>query len=268
MPLSNGISTVSPARGWLYTGILMAIVLAGTILAGLVLKATGFSQKERSFRKMALPLFVGSLFNILIAVASLLIYQRVTANNISKLGFSIHLADAIYVPLILLCTSIGGVWLMVKSHDSPYKITKPALAVPIMLTATLFFAALQEEIVFRGVMSHLLSTQSIWVVGAVTTALFTVFHFFTNKLTIYNALNWIMGGIMLFLVYVWSGSIWVATLVHLSRNLVNSFILLNIPEVSIVTTKSALPEGKRTLYTLFMVASIILITYGWYMLPT
>ena len=54
-----------------------------------------------------------------------------------------------------------------------------------------------------------------WVVVAVTsTVLFTAVHLLTNRVSSYQVASWAIGGLVLVMAYLVSGSIWVPVVLH------------------------------------------------------
>jgi hypothetical protein len=88
----------------------------------------------------------------------------------------------------------------------------------------LFVAALQEEIVFRGFLTANLGKYGIIWALLGSSVIFTSFHFLTSKVNTFQVIDWFMGGLIFFVIYIVSGSLLVSTIVHFGRNLVNTLI--------------------------------------------
>ena len=91
----------------------------------------------------------------------------------------------------------------------------------LLTTATLAIAALQEEVIFRaGLWLEWKAISWILAVG-LSSLLFTIVHLITTRPNRWKILSWGTGGLALMGIYVFSGSLWIATLAHFLRNITN-----------------------------------------------
>lgn len=258
----------------IFSSIFIVIILTVVIffIASKILSQMGFDQKKGKVKSNpSIPLIMGSIFNLLITIGVFLIYKYISGRSISSMGFSLNGSDIIFCTIIFI-GNFGLAWIFIRKQEEVLinnnrnQSNLSILSSYLILLFTLFAAAFQEEVVYRGVIVTLLIPLG-WV-GAlvISTVLFTLVHYITSKITLYNTINWGIGGLMLFGVYYISGSIWVAAIVHTSRNLVNSFLFLNIPELSVVNLKTPLPEKKKSFYYALLSISTILFTFIWYFL--
>jgi hypothetical protein len=107
------------------------------------------------------------------------------------------------------------------------------------------------------------------VVGAIAVALgVTVAEFLIavrlSGVSGSQTLHWILGGGLLFVVYIASRFVWVAAAVHFARNLANSLALLAIPGVSPVSLRTPLSERSKTSITRSWSTGVVLISLAWY----
>ena len=130
----------------------------------------------------------------------------------------------------------------------------------ILALLVLFVAALQEEILFRGYLAYILMPFGFLYALLFSTALFTLWHFITNKVNVFQIIDWILGGIMLFYIYWLSGSIWVSAVVHFSRNFTNVLIFNISGKNSIISYEEPLTPPLKTLYTILY--SLLVISFG------
>lgn len=130
------------------------------------------------------------------------------------------------------------------------------LAKTLFAFFVLIIAALQEEILFRGYLSVLLIRYGFFFALIVSTIIFTAWHFITNKANIFQVIDWFVGGALLFYIYHGTGSIWVATAVHFSRNFANVIIFDIAGTSSLLKLKSPVRPHFKSMYTI--IASLLI----------
>jgi membrane protease YdiL (CAAX protease family) len=255
--------------------ILLSLVLTvtGFALAVVAMRRVGYDQKTgKASSRSAAPLVVGLLMNLLILAGTLAIYAFVARRPLEAMGFEFDGRDLAFSILILFVTSLLA-YLIVRRQSLAVAETlagaspaiKPNLpGLQVMLAVTLFAAALQEEVLYRGMLVTLLWPYGLLVALLVSSLLFTLVHFVTSKIAWQQAVNWFVGGLTLFAVYIFSGSVWVAALVHLSRNLANSFILTDTPGVSFIKPRTPLSEKAKLIYYTLLSLIVILLALFWY----
>nr|WP_024966449.1 CPBP family intramembrane glutamic endopeptidase [Pantoea sp. IMH] len=114
------------------------------------------------------------------------------------------------MPLLLLLATLAG-GLQVELHQ-------PAFLGAFML-ANLFFVSLAEEALFRGYLQQRLTQRlgNLW--GLLAAALlFGLAHYAGGPLLIFFAT---LAGIIYGLAWLWSGRVWVSTLVHFTFNMLH-----------------------------------------------
>ncbi len=255
--------------------ILLSLVLTvvGFALAVVAMRRVGYDQKTgKVSSRSAAPLVVGLLMNLLILAGTLAIYAFVARRPLGAMGFQFDGSDLAFSILILFVTSLLAYLIVRRQRFATAQSTteaSPAGAstqpgLQAMLIATLFAAALQEEVLYRGMLVTLLWPYGLLVALLVSSLLFTLVHFVTSKVAWQQAVNWFVGGLTLFAVYVFSGSVWVAALVHLARNLANSFILTDTPGVSFIKPRTPLSEKTKLVYYTLLSLIVILLALFWY----
>jgi len=255
--------------------ILLAIVVtvAGFGLALLAMRSVGYDQKTGKVSSLSVaPLLVGMLMNLLILAGVFAIYAFVAGRPLAEMGFQFKENDMAFSGLIFLFTGLLAYLTIRRQHITDAKISKGTLGsgktnqpgLQAMLVITLFAAALQEEVLYRGMLLTLLRPFSLLTALLVSSLLFTLIHFVTSKISWRQAVNWFVAGVTLFVVYLLSGSVWVATMVHLARNLANSFILTDTPGISFVKLKTPLSENGKLIYYSVLSSIVILLALFWY----
>ncbi len=109
---------------------------------------------------------------------------------------------------------------------------------PALLALVLACGAWMEELLFRGFLLGWLHPLGVVAALLLSSLAFTLIHLPTTAVDRYKLIDWMLGGIYLGLVYLLSGSVWVATAAHLSRNLANAWLL---------PPRAATATGRRAL---------------------
>ena len=221
--------------------------------------------KQRTGTKF---LLVAGFFNLLFIGAVALLLWIMDHKTIGILGWHVDPDDLLFsiAAFILTLVTAYAFLLVYKnldivSFDLPVKKNdRPASSMNLLGYIVLFIAALQEEVLFRGYLSTLLTRYGFLTALLISTLIFTLWHFMTNRTNIYQVLDWFIGGALLYYIYVESNSIWVASIVHFSRNFTN-VIMFDIAGNSPLLrfTKKIRPPFK-SLYTLF-ISTFIFLTF-------
>jgi uncharacterized protein len=128
----------------------------------------------------------------------------------------------------------------------------------------LFIAALQEEIMFRGYLAFVFHEYSMVTAMILSTTIFTLWHFISNKVSLFQAIDWFICGIVLFFVYWESHSIWLIVILHYSRNISNVLIWNISNNYSFIKFETPPKASHKTIYTMtwaLLAGFILLIIY-------
>src|SRR5262249_22673269 len=91
--------------------------------------------------------------------------------------------------------------------------------------AVLLVAALNEELVFRGMPLRLLvESVGLWPAVIGMSAIFGAMHFKNDNATILSTLNTVVAGVMLSLAYVRTRSLWLPYAIHVGWNVGLGFV--------------------------------------------
>ncbi len=249
--------------------VVSVISFALSITAMLVIKWMNFDIKDFKQRNHPYFLMIAGAFNILFIVAVALILKYWDRQSLGKLGFSFGGMNVLF-SLFILIVSVGlallFVWYLHYRHTITLTWTKDyfnTLENPLntlLAFLVLFIAALQEEIMFRGYFGYVLLPFGFFQALLISSLIFTIWHFITNKVNLFQTVDWFLGGIMLFYIYWLSGSIWVASLVHFSRNFTNVLVFNIAGANAVVSYKKPITPDKKTIYTILY--SIVVILFG------
>jgi membrane protease YdiL (CAAX protease family) len=252
---------------------LIAVTLVSVLLSVMAMisvRLSGIDIKDMKKRTNPRVLAIALFFNLLFIVSVALIMKFWDNQPLGLLGFSLGSRGLLFVLFVLLF-SVGFAFLYLRLLHSwnivqiRYQPRNPGTfnlrAATFFGFLVLFVAALQEEILFRGYFSFVLLPFGFWAGILISTLVFTLWHFLTNKAGIFQAADWLMGGIMLFFIYWISGSIWVAALTHFSRNITNVLIFDISGSGSMLQYDKPIKPLYKSVYTILYTILIMLTGY-------
>ncbi len=248
------------------SGAILRIITVCTVAFGLSLLAMlssrwiGVDIKAHQSRFHPAFLAVAGFFNILFIVATAIILGVWDHQSMQVLGFGLNTKEAGYALLVLFLNLIMGMgyasylmntgWIEFSYDTEKVNLhLKPGTAA--LGYVVLFVAALQEEVLFRGFLAYVLLPFGFYKALVISAIVFTFWHFLTNKVSLLQTIDWMLGGLVLFYVYWASGSIWVSAIVHFARNLTN-VLVFNIAGTGLFTFQKPLTPQQKTIYTLLM----------------
>jgi membrane protease YdiL (CAAX protease family) len=255
----------------LLTAIVISLTLS--VIAMQVIKLTGTDLRDTTQRNNPKVLLIAGFFNLLFILAVKILLESWDQKSLSVLGFSFDNQDIIFVICVfifLIGFSLLFAWFLnfmkVTSIHWTGNIKKhaPGYTKIFLLISVLFIAALQEEILFRGYFAYILLPYGFLIALFISALIFTGWHFLTNKVNVYQATDWFLGGIMLFIIYWLSGSVWVAAIIHFSRNITNVLVFNIANSTAIITWEEPIVPANKTIYTLLSSAAIVLFALLFY----
>lgn len=252
-----------------FTAIMMSV------LANVTAKGIGIDIKDIKQRTNPKFLFLAVVFNLLFILAVAVILKWIDGKNIRVLNWRLNITGIMFSLCAVLITFIiafGFIGVLHKRKLITVKYVSKNLRaknltgfiVKLLGFSVLFLAALQEEVMFRGYLGTVLRIYGTLSAMIITSVIFTAWHFITNKVSLFQAADWFLGGIMLFFVYAASGSIWVAAIVHFSRNFANVLAFNILNENSLVVFDRPVTPFYKTVYTSILSIAIIFLTYLYY----
>ncbi|MDD7793502.1 CPBP family intramembrane glutamic endopeptidase [Clostridium sp. 'White wine YQ'] len=240
-----------------------------SLMANASAKVIGIDIKDVKQRTNVKFLFLAVIFNLLFILAVAVILKFIDNKNLSILNWTLNLKSIVFSLSGILATfllAVTYVYILNKRGiiEAEYKPSRILNFKGLFAFFVIFIAALQEEVMFRGYINTVLSVYGILASMFLSTLIFTLWHFITNKVSLYQCIDWFLGGIMLFYIYLVSGSIWVAAIIHFSRNFAN-VLVFNIAEGnSLVTFKKPVTPFYKTTYTLILSLLIMIFAYLYY----
>jgi membrane protease YdiL (CAAX protease family) len=250
--------------------VISLLAFALSILAMLTIKRTGIDLKDYRQRTEPGVLLIAAFYNLLfiVSVAAVLYYWD--HEPIAMLGFVFNGKGVVFVIitfLVSLSTAFLFIHILKQKQRIDFGMNPDFLQTVLTLRfwlglVVLFIAALQEEIMFRGYFTFVLRPFGFWWIMAISSSLFTLWHFLTNKVNFFQAIDWLVGGIMLFTIYWLSGSVWVVALVHFSRNLTNVLVFNITGNDGMITYQKGLLPQQKTTY-LIICSSLVIMLAMW-----
>jgi hypothetical protein len=103
-----------------------------------------------------------------------------------------------------------------------------------------------------------------WLWVLVSTLIFAMVHFLTNRVDPAQALGWVAGGTMLALVYLMNGSIWVPVLLHFATDLTNVLVFNITGRQSLFAANPELSSLERFVFRMIQVLAVLGMAAAWY----
>ncbi len=262
------------AAAWLRVLLAVGAFVAVAVAASMLVRHVGANLKEMGGRTSRVVGLVGLAANLCVLAVVVLMLVLVDRRPVSDLGLGLSRNDVVvlvsFLALTLLLAAVFLVRLRASGRAEVSHNSRPAGAPPDVLGAALTVAvlavvAIQEETLFRGYLTVNL-LPSGWVVVAFTSVLlFAAVHLLTNLASPAQIASWTVGGGILVMAYLLSGSLWVAVAIHFTIDLTNVVAFGIVGRYSLLRIRPAVSEGWRMRYRLAssaLVAVLLLGAYG------
>ena len=244
---------------WLRVLLAVLVFVVVALLASALVRRVGADLREmqgRTDRKVAI---IGLLANLAVLGVVLLMLSALDGLPISALGLGFTARDAVVLALVGVLTGVGVLGFLallqatgrVSVRRRSGSGTRGTTLGAVLMLSVLCAVALQEEVLFRGYVTVNLA-QLGWIVVAVTSvALFTGVHLLTNRIDGYQVVSWAVGGGVLVMAYLLSGSIWIAVAMHFLIDVTNVVAFGIVGQYSLVTISppSACGTGRATAWS-------------------
>lgn len=237
------------------TVTVLSVVLS--VLALWVIKVAGADLRNMHDRNRPVVLTIAAGINLIFILVVALILKYWNHRTLAVLGLTLNVKDIgflIFTLLIMLGLAVFFIYYLhrrkmveISGIRSSFGHANTNSWISVIV---LFIAALQEEFLFRGYFAFVLLPFGFYVGLFVSATVFALWHFLTNNVNLFQAIDWFVGGLLLFLIYYLSGSIWVVALVHLGRNLINVLVFDISASNSLIEYKRPVAPPQKTLYTI------------------
>jgi membrane protease YdiL (CAAX protease family) len=212
---------------------------------------------------------MGTILTILV----LYIFSKNNMVSIKCLGWHLTLKDLYFIPVVFigtLCTL--GLFILVLKQNQTLNVTirldkfKEFSYYLLLLWAALgwMLAALKEEVLSRGFVLFNLTHLNIGKMILVSAVVFMVLHIPTNGFDVFKMFSWFMGGVVYAYIYIKSGSLSVATIIHLVHNFLNDWVLGNNSQFAIVELSQKLAPDDKLIYEFILKVVILIFTFAFY----
>ena len=108
---------------------------------------------------------------------------------------------------------------VVQPAKSPDQVASMLIGLIVLVTIVL-----QEEVLNRGYVTLNLPPMRPMGVILISTTIFVLIHFLTNRANVYQLISWIMSGLVLITSYLLSGTIWVPVILHYATDATNTLV--------------------------------------------
>ncbi len=258
---------------WLRVMLAVGVFVGVAALASIATRAIGQNLRDMEGRTSTTIGLIGLVGNVAVLGAVLVMLTALDGRRVDSLGLGITPRDGLVLAGFVAVTAASAAgflaiaqrrgWVHVERRTGLGGQRQWAGAWLIVLV--LAIVVLQEEVLFRGYITVNLEQFGWVVVAATSTVLFTAVHLLTNRVSSYQVASWAIGGLVLVMAYLVSGSIWVPVVLHLAMDLTNVVAFGIVGRYSLVTIKPPLDERARSLYravSSLMVAALLWGAYG------
>ena len=243
----------------------LALYLLVAMGSMLLVKSIGGDLRRMERRGQNIMAVLGIVANLVILLGVLALSGLGGGPSWTSFGVGFgqrEMLAALATGILTVLLGIGYVQLLgtarvVTVEPVPGRVTAGAWTQLALAAVTLLIVAAQEEALYRGLLSANLASLGTLAVVLLTTAIFTAIHLPTNRSGPAQLTSWVLGGLLLVLVYLISGSIWVAIAVHLATDLTNVLAFNVTGAATLWTFKTPLTAWHRTLFRLGQGAAVL-----------
>lgn len=241
---------------WFHILLALVAYFVAAVLASVVVRKIGGDLKSMAGRSSSRVLVIGAVANLGVLVIVLLLLTLVDGLPISALGLTLTTTDLIgallgAVMTIGLALAFVG-WLntsgKIQIRRQPFTSNRTGWANLSLGWLVLFIVVLQEEVLYRGYVILNLRAMSAAAQLFISTAIFVLVHFLTNKVNRFQVISWVVSGLVLGGAYLISGSLWVPIVLHYATDLTNVMIFNITGQSSLLAISPALSEKQRAIF--------------------
>lgn len=239
---------------WLRVALAVAIYVAVALVASSLIRRAGTAHQDMEGRTSPRVIAIGTVANAVVLVAVILLLVFLDGRGLAELGLEVSARDGVAMLLsVALVAAFAGGFLAVLHKRGDLRVRwrglppRHELAGFLGVVAVLAVVALQEEALYRGYVSVNLLRFGGATVVVTSTVLFAAIHLLTNRADAAQVASWIVGGFTFVCIYLVSGSLWVASLLHLVVDLTNVVAFGIVGRYALVDLEPALSTGRRVI---------------------
>jgi len=254
---------------WLRIGYILAGVGAYLFWAALTLvitRRTGSDLTKVENRTSVAVLSASVLANALVLSSVLLLTAYLMKSPLTVLGFRFSGSDAALSAIGLALTVLTAVGFLYSIRGRGVRVAPIGMDGRMILgLGVLLIVAAQEEILYRGYVAQAMQGTGDGPILVVTTILFVVIHFLTNRVTAAQIMSWTLSGFLLGLSFVLSRSIWVPIILHFAIDSTNVLVFRITGREGLFATEPPISERERAAYRLIYGAILAALLLLWYL---
>ncbi|SOC08434.1 CAAX prenyl protease-like protein [Ureibacillus xyleni] len=252
----------------IFASILLTNILIA-ILTGLLIWFDLFDALQTNFLLFHTMAFTLGLLNTILIFWFI---KTVDKKSPKMLGFHLRKKDILFSTVAIIITFITvWVFILALAHIG---IVKAQFQFDLVFTGGFykllgiaivgyFFAALKEEVLARGYFMLNLKSFSIPSMILISAILFMALHFIMGDFDPFKAASWLKGGLVYAYIYVKSGSLTTATIVHAAHNLVND-LFIHGADGALVLLNTKVATSDKLVYEFILGVLLLGLTYLFY----
>ncbi|MFT4415367.1 lysostaphin resistance A-like protein [Fredinandcohnia humi] len=215
--------------------------------------------------------------NILMGTAlsflTIYFFRKHTKKSVLVVGWHLNVRDRYFILVIFIITMLILGLFTLYLHQNQTRIIDIQIEKLnrldyyfLLLLALIgwMMAAVKEEVLSRGYVLFSLSHGNIMWMILLSAFIFMAIHVPTNGFDVFKMSSWFMGGVAYAYVYIKSGSLLVATIIHMIHNFMNDWVLGNNAAFAIVELSQKVPQDDKLMYEIVLKVIIIIIASVFY----
>lgn len=259
---------------WLHILFAYLVYIIIAVLASVVIGKVAGNLKDFAVRNSPKVLVMGGVANLIAMLAILLLQIFWDKQPLSALGLKFDRLDAIASTIGFVMTFLLAVFFLVTlkrtSRIQSLAVVRPAttfkqgadMVLGLFVLATI---VLQEEVLNRGYVVPNLLPLGVTGIILVSTLLFVLIHFLTNRANFPQVISWTVSGLVLVTTYLLSGSLWVPIILHYATDAANTLVFNITGQFSFFHTTPSITENQRAVFRVIygiVVIAIFVAIYG------
>jgi membrane protease YdiL (CAAX protease family) len=261
-------------ENWLHIITAYLIYIAIAILTSMIVRKTTGDLKQYSVRNSPRVLLFGGAANLIAMTTVLSLLAFWDKRPISDLGLTFPRIDRVSAisgfVLTLLLAIAFLVFLKRTNRIESLNIVRPVRSTDQIINMATGFVVLvtivlQEEVLNRGYVTLNSLSLGPWGIILVSTTIFVLIHFLSNRASVHQLVSWIVSGLVLATSYLLSGSIWVPVVLHYATDAINTLVFNITGQYAFFKVSPSITEAHRMVFRLIYGVTImlgLLLIYG------
>ncbi len=237
----------------------------GAVAALVLVKRLGEDLSKLESRSRPAVLLVGGAANVLVLGGVLGLTHWLLGRPLSALGLGLSQRDGAFALTAGLLTLFSAAVFVraARPDGSSFEVPKRGSMLALAL-GVLLLVALQEETLFRGYLALVLvGAAPVWV-AVLSTSIFVLAHFPTNRVDGPQIASWTLGGLVLVAAYLLSGSLWVPAALHFAMDAANVLVFRIARDDGLFVVEPPLASSERALFRAVHALLLAALLFGFY----